>query len=229
MPRGGSASQTKCLANEVLRRRNASQRGSRGQSASRTRSRTEFLLTLYPLPFPPLVRYFPRMARETKAARAARATQIVTILEQTFPLSKIALDYRTPWELLVATILAAQCTDARVNEVTPDLFNRYPTPRALANASQEELEKVIFTTGFYRNKAKSIRGAAAAVVERFRGKVPGTMDQLLTIPGIGRKSANVILGHCFGVPGVVVDTHVKRITNLNGLVKTEDPEKIEFE
>jgi endonuclease-3 len=165
--------------------------------------------------------------RESKAARRERAARILSTLEEIYPESKIALNYETPFQLLVATILAAQCTDARVNMVTPALFERYPTPRAFAEADQEELERMIFTTGFYRNKAKAIRSASAAIVERFGGEVPTTMDELLTIPGIGRKSANVILGHCFDTPGMVVDTHVKRIANLLGLVDVDDPEKIE--
>jgi endonuclease III len=165
--------------------------------------------------------------RESKAARIARTERILALLEQSYPESRIALNYETPFELLVAVILAAQCTDARVNMVTPGLFERYPTPQAFIDAPQEELEQAIFTTGFYRNKAKAIKSASAAIVERFGGEVPRTMDELLTIPGIGRKSANVILGHCYDVPGMVVDTHVKRIANLLGLADSDDPEKIE--
>jgi endonuclease-3 len=165
--------------------------------------------------------------RESKAARRERAAEILATLERRYPESRIALNYETPFQLLVATILAAQCTDARVNMVTPGLFERWPAPRDFVEASQEELEQAIFTTGFFRNKAKAIRGASAALVERFGGEVPRTMEELTSIPGIGRKSANVILGHCFGVPGMVVDTHVKRIANLLGLVDADDPEKIE--
>lgn len=169
----------------------------------------------------------PRKIRESKTARRERAEQILAILERTYPESRIALNYETPFQLLVATILAAQCTDARVNTVTPGLFERWPTPQAFVEAPQEELEKAIFQTGFYRNKAKAIRNASLALVRDHGGEVPSTMEELVAIPGIGRKSANVILGHCFGIPGMVVDTHVKRIANLLGLVDTEDPEKIE--
>lgn len=165
--------------------------------------------------------------RESKTARRERAEQILTLLEREYPASRIALNFESPFQLLVATILAAQCTDVRVNMTTPALFERYPTPQHFVDASQEELEKQIFMCGFYRNKAKMIRGASQALVERFGGEVPRTMQELLTIPGLGRKSSNVILGHCFGVPGVVVDTHVIRIANLLGLVNTGDPVKIE--
>ena len=167
--------------------------------------------------------------RESKSARRERAGQILAILERTYPESRIALNYESPFQLLVATILAAQCTDARVNTVTPALFERYPTPRDFIAAPQEELEQMVFTTGFYRNKAKAIKAASEAIVLNFGGEVPSTIEELVSIPGIGRKSANVILGHCFGVPGMVVDTHVKRIANRLGFVSTEDPEKIERE
>jgi endonuclease-3 len=129
--------------------------------------------------------------------------------------------------LLIATILSAQCTDARVNTVTPGLFAKYPTPQAFLDAPVEELEQAIFSTGFYRNKAKSIRNACTTLIENFGGEVPGRMEDLLTLPGVGRKTANVLLGHCFDTAGVVVDTHVKRISNLLALVDSEDPEKIE--
>jgi endonuclease-3 len=168
----------------------------------------------------------PRL-RESKKARRERAEQILAILERTYPDSRIALNYETPFQLLVATILAAQCTDVRVNMVTPGLFERYPSPQAFIDAPQEELEKAVYQTGFFRNKAKAIKAASTALVLEHGGEVPRTMPELVAIPGIGRKSANVILGHCFGVPGMVVDTHVKRIANLLGLVDSEDPEKIE--
>jgi endonuclease-3 len=157
-----------------------------------------------------------------------RAHDIINILEETYPDSAIALNYRSPFELLIATILAAQCTDERVNMTTPALFERYPTPQDFLDAPQEEIERMIFSTGFYRNKAKSIKGACKRIVEEFNGEVPRTIEELTSIPGIGRKSANVILGHCFDTPGMVVDTHVKRIANLLGLVDTDDPEKIEI-
>jgi endonuclease-3 len=168
------------------------------------------------------------MPSESLSAKRERAHEIIRILEESYPESKIALHYDSPFQLLIALILAAQCTDERVNMVTPGLFERYPTPQAFLDAPQEEIEQAIFSTGFYRNKAKSIKGATKALVETFGGEVPRTMEELTSIPGIGRKSANVILGHCFEVPGMVVDTHVKRIANLLKLVDTEDPEKIEF-
>jgi endonuclease-3 len=167
------------------------------------------------------------MPRESQKSRRERALRIVDILEETYPQSEIALHYETPFQLLVATILAAQCTDARVNTVTPGLFEKYPSPQAFLDAPVEELEQSIFSTGFYRNKAKSIRNACAVLLENFGGEVPSTMEGLLTLPGVGRKTANVLLGHCFQTPGIVVDTHVKRISNLLGLVDSEDPEKIE--
>jgi endonuclease III len=168
------------------------------------------------------------MPSESLSAKRERAHEIIRVLEQSYPESKIALNFDSPFQLLISLILAAQCTDERVNMVTPGLFERYPTPHDFLDAPQEELEQAIFSTGFYRNKAKSIKGASAALIERFNGEVPRTMEELTSIPGIGRKSANVILGHCFDIPGMVVDTHVKRITNLLKLVDTEDPEKIEF-
>lgn len=156
-----------------------------------------------------------------------RAREIVSVLERSYPDSGIVLHYHTPFQLLIATILAAQCTDKRVNLVTPGLFEKYPTPRDFVDAPVEELEQAIFSTGFYRNKAKSIRGACLALLERHGGEVPQTMEELVELPGVGRKTANVLLGHCFDRPGMVVDTHVKRISNLLGLVDSENPEVIE--
>lgn len=166
---------------------------------------------------------------ESLPAKRMRARAIIRVLLETYPDSSIPLNYETPFQLLIATILAAQCTDARVNTITPELFRTYPTPQAFLDAPQEELEKAIFSSGFYRNKARSIKAACAAIIGRFGGEVPGTMEELLTLPGVGRKTANVLLGHCFNQPGVVVDTHVKRISNLLGLVDSEDPEKIELQ
>ncbi len=156
-----------------------------------------------------------------------RAAEIITILERIYPNAKIALHYESPFQLLIATILSAQCTDERVNTVTPGLFEQYPTPQDFLDAPIEELEQAIFTTGFYRNKAKSIKGACAALVERHGGEVPRTMEELTKLPGVGRKTANVLLGHCFNVPGVVVDTHVKRIGNLLGLTNSPNPNVVE--
>lgn len=167
--------------------------------------------------------------RESKAKRRERAAEIISILERSYPDSGIALRYETPFQLLVATILSAQCTDERVNTVTPGLFERFPGPQDFLDAPVEELEQAIYSTGFYRNKAKSIRGACQALVERHGGSVPSTMEELVDLPGVGRKTANVLLGHCFGVPGLVVDTHVKRISNLLGLVDSKNPDVIERE
>lgn len=171
----------------------------------------------------------PLVKNETQQKRRERAAAIVEILEATYPEARIALQFESPFQLLVATILAAQCTDARVNTVTPGLFAKYPTPQAFLDASQEEIEQAIFSTGFYRNKAKSIRNACAKIIEEHGGEVPSDMESLLKLPGVGRKTANVLLGHCFSTPGIVVDTHNRRISNLLGLVASDDPDKIELE
>jgi endonuclease-3 len=139
----------------------------------------------------------------------------------------VELDHRTPWELFVATILSAQCTDQRVNQVTPNLFRRYRQPADYASARLPELESLIRPTGFYKNKAKHLQACGQAIVERFQGQVPSTMEELRTLPGVGRKTANVILGNAFGKPGVVVDTHVLRVANRLGLTASEDPEHVE--
>lgn len=165
--------------------------------------------------------------KSMKPSQADRAAEVVSILERAYPDSQCALHFCSPFQLLIATILSAQCTDERVNQVTPGLFEKYPSPRDFLNAPQEELEHAIYSTGFYRNKAKSIRGACQALIERHEGEVPGTMEELLEVPGVGRKTANVLLGHCFGVPGIVVDTHVKRIANLLGLADSQNPDIIE--
>ncbi len=168
------------------------------------------------------------MPRESKAARTARSAKIFAALRETFPEATCALSHRTPMQLLVATILSAQCTDVRVNVVTKDLFKRYRTVKAFAEVSQAELEKAIHSTGFFRNKARNIRGAAAKILSDFGGKVPETMDELLTLPGVARKTANCVLGNAFGKnEGVVVDTHVKRLAGRLGLSKQKTPEKIE--
>ena len=167
------------------------------------------------------------MPAESLQSKRKRAAHIVDILEREHPGAEIALHYQTPFQLLIATILSAQCTDARVNMVTPALFQKFPTPQAFLDAPIEELEQAIFSTGFYRNKARSIRNACGILAEEFGAEVPSTMEELLRLPGVGRKTANVLLGHCFGTPGVVVDTHVKRISNLLRLADSDDPEKIE--
>jgi endonuclease-3 len=163
-----------------------------------------------------------------KGATAKRAAAIEAGLAAAYPDATCELDFRNPYELLVATILSAQCTDVRVNTVTPGLFARFPDATALAGADQVELEGMIRTTGFYRNKAKSLVGMASAVVERHGGAIPARMDDLTTLPGVGRKTANVVLGTAFGMAtGVVVDTHVARLAQRLGLSEETDPEKIE--
>jgi endonuclease-3 len=154
--------------------------------------------------------------------------EIIAGLKKEFPKAGCSLEHSDPFELLVATILSAQCTDERVNKVTPALFKKYPTPAAFAAAGQPDIEKMIYSTGFYHNKAKSILGASKEIEARFGGKVPDTMDELLTLPGVARKTANVVLGSAYGkAEGVVVDTHVKRLAFRLGLTKNTEPEKIE--
>lgn len=157
-----------------------------------------------------------------------RIQAILDLLEKTYPNVECALHHTNPWELMVATILSAQCTDARVNMVTPGLFKQFPNPKAFAEASLPAIEETIRSTGFYRNKAKSISGAAKRVLEEYKGKVPQTMEELLTIPGVARKTANVVLGVAYKkAVGVVVDTHVQRISQRLELTKETTPEKIE--
>jgi endonuclease-3 len=143
------------------------------------------------------------------------------------PEAKVELSHRSPWELLVATILSAQCTDQRVNQVTPVLFKRYKTPAELAKARLPELEQIIRSTGFFKNKAKNLTACANAVSTQFAGRVPDRMDDLVTLPGVGRKTANVLLGQAFGQPAIVVDTHVKRVSNRLRLTTSDDPVTIE--
>jgi len=181
-----------------------------------------------------------KTAPKTAAKKAARTQRgdlaperiaaILKGLDEAYPNAVCALTHRSPWELLVATILSAQCTDVRVNMVTPELFKRFPTPAAMAKASLPELIELIRTTGFFNNKAKSIQGAAKAIVERFGGKVPETLAELITVPGAARKTANVVLGVSFGkAEGVVVDTHVFRIAHRLSLAKGDTPQLVEQE
>ena len=159
-----------------------------------------------------------------------RVDAILKGLDEAYPNAVCALNHRSPWELLVATILSAQCTDVRVNMVTPELFRRFPTPEAMAKATLPELEEIIRTTGFYRNKAKSIQGAAKKIIEDFGGQVPQTLAELITVPGAARKTANVVLGVRFSkAEGVVVDTHVFRISRRLELAKGDTAEKVEQE
>jgi endonuclease-3 len=165
---------------------------------------------------------------KTAAERRARVDEILRGLDAMYPNVTCALHHRSPWELLVATILSAQCTDKRVNEVTPGLFAKYPTPQDFAAVRPEVLANDIRSTGFFNNKAKSIVGAARKVAGEFGGKVPQTMDEMLSIPGAARKTANVVLGTAYGIAvGVVVDTHVQRLANRLDLTRQSDPVKIE--
>ena len=157
----------------------------------------------------------------------AETRRILDALFTQHPNADTELDFKNAYELLVATILSAQCTDERVNKVTPALFKRYPDPTALARASAAELEPQIQSTGFFRAKSRSLVGMAGGVVERHAGKVPETMDELVELPGVGRKTANVVLGHALGVPGLPVDRHVLRVANRIGIAKSEDPEVVE--
>lgn len=157
-----------------------------------------------------------------------RATEVIERLEDEYPDAKIVLNYSNTLELLVAVILSAQCTDKKVNEVTSSLFKKYRDVSDYANVPLDELEKDIRPTGFYRNKAKNIKGAANMIVERFGGEVPSTMEDIVKLPGVARKTANVVLGNAFGVvEGIAVDTHVKRLSNRLGLSDNSDPEKVE--
>lgn len=158
-----------------------------------------------------------------------KAKKISSILFKTYPEATCSLDYERPLELLIATMLAAQCTDARVNIVTKDLFRKYTSVYDYAGANPEELEQDIKSTGFYRNKAKNIIDCCKKLIKDFEGKVPDNMEDLLSLPGVGRKTANVVLGNIYGISGVIVDTHCKRLSNRMGLTDKEDPEKIELD
>lgn len=161
-------------------------------------------------------------------SKKKRALEILLRLKHLYPEAPCTLDYETPVQLLVATILSAQCTDERVNKVTPALFARFPDAEAMANADLEEIETLIRSTGFYRNKAKNIQAATRMIVSQYGGVVPKTMEELLLLPGVARKTANVVLAHAYGIhAGVTVDTHVKRLTQRLGLTKHTDPIRIE--
>ena len=164
-----------------------------------------------------------------KQSDPKRIKEIIKILSKEIPDSKIALRFSNPLELLIATILSAQCTDVKVNQVTVDLFKKYHSVTDYAKANSTELEEDIRPTGFYRNKAKSIQKCCHELVARFGGEVPRTLEELVTLPGVGRKTANVILGNAFGIPGITVDTHVHRVSQRIGLTKNDDPVKIEFD
>ena len=167
------------------------------------------------------------MTGESRESLIARSARISAELARLYPQARISLDFETPWECLVATILSAQCTDKRVNQVTPRLFAELPDVRAMDAGPAGRIERLIRDTGFFRQKTRSLKGAAHAILERFNGEVPSRMEDLITLPGVGRKTANVLLGHVFGQPGFVVDTHVRRVARRLGLTRQFDPGKIE--
>lgn len=169
------------------------------------------------------------MPKENKKALKKRAREVIKRLKKTYPDSKCSLNYSSPHELLTATILSAQCTDHRVNQVTRDLFKKYNNPKSFAYGDVNELAEDIHSCGYHNQKAKSIQGASLKIVEEHDGKVPATMDDLVKLPGVGRKTANCVLGEIYGVPSMVIDTHMVRILNLLGFIKTKDAKKIEFE
>ena len=214
-------------------------RGGARQPLSRVRPGKTATKTTKPTNAKPLAKRGPKLvsqqSRKPAAKRAARrpppsapAAELYARLERAYPDAHCALDHRNAYELLAATILSAQCTDKRVNMVTPALFERYPTPAALAAARQEEVEEIIKSTGFFRNKAKSLIAMATALVDLHGGGVPEDMDALVKLPGVGRKTANVVLGNVFGRnEGIVVDTHVGRLSRRLGLATDDDPVKVE--
>jgi endonuclease III len=173
-------------------------------------------------------KYMKKVAADKETTLKERATQIVKGINQAYPQARISLEFKNPLELLIATILSAQCTDKRVNEVTKTLFKKYRSPQDYAQVTLSELEKDIRPTGFFHNKAKNIQGCCRELIKRHHGQVPQTMVELVALPGIGRKTANVVLGNAFGIPGIVVDTHVSRIAQRLGLTREKDPVKIEF-
>lgn len=166
---------------------------------------------------------------ETPLARTRRARRVMRVLAQTYPDAHCELDFESPFQLLQATVLSAQCTDARVNMVTPELFGRWPSPADLAGADRADLEEVIKSTGFFRAKANSLLGLSQAIVEDHDGEVPGNLPELVALPGVGRKTANVVLGNAFGVPGITVDTHVGRLSRRLAFTIHDDPVKVEHD
>ncbi|WP_082810243.1 endonuclease III [Kocuria varians] len=168
-----------------------------------------------------------RAGEETALARTRRARRIERILAETYPYAVAELDFDDAWQLLVATVLSAQTTDIRVNAVTPGLFAAYPGPRELAEAPEEDVQEMVRSLGFYRSKARSVQALAARIVDEYDGAVPGTLEELVTLPGVGRKTANVVLGNAFGQPGITVDTHFGRLARRFGWTEQEDPVKVE--
>ena len=165
------------------------------------------------------------MPADSETRKEARA--VYRILSKTYPEIRCELDFKNPLELIVATVLSAQCTDKRVNTITPALFKKYKTAKAYAGADIHQLEELVFQTGFYRAKARHIKGIGIKLVEEFNGEVPGTLEELITLPGVGRKTANVVLGHAFDIPGITVDTHFGRLSRRFGWTKEMDPVKVE--
>jgi endonuclease-3 len=171
----------------------------------------------------------PAVPRESRAERKKRAQRITRALRRAYPEARCALDFASPFQLLIATILSAQCTDEMVNKVTAELFAEYTSPRALADAEPAEIERLVRRTGFFRQKAKSIQSASRDIVEKFDGEVPRTLEELVTLRGVARKTANLVLGTAFGVPGLAVDTHMKRVNRRLRLTSEDDPVKIEID
>lgn len=155
--------------------------------------------------------------------------EILKILSKTYPNAKCALNFNSPYELLISTILSAQCTDVRVNQVTEELYKQYNTPEKMITLTEEELGEKIKSCGFYKNKSKNILGATKSILEKYNGKVPDTMEELIELPGVGRKTANVVLSNAFGVPAIAVDTHVFRVSNRLGIARGDNPEQVEKE
>lgn len=172
--------------------------------------------------------FAPRLG-EAAGVSKKRATDVLKQLQVSIPQPKVELNHNSPFELVIATILSAQCTDERVNQVTPLLFQRWPDPAALAEAPPEEVEEVVRSTGFYRNKARSVQACSRQLRERFHSQVPQTMEELTSLPGVGRKTANLILGECFGKPGIIVDTHVGRVARRLRLTDKQDAEEVEMD
>lgn len=165
------------------------------------------------------------MPADSETRKSARA--VYRILSKTYPEIRCELDFKNPLELIVATVLSAQCTDKRVNTITPALFKKYKTAKAYAGADIHQLEELVFQTGFYRAKARHIKGIGIKLLEEFNGEVPSTLEELITLPGVGRKTANVVLGHAFDIPGITVDTHFGRLSRRFGWTKEMDPVKVE--
>jgi len=167
--------------------------------------------------------------RESLVRKKVRARVIYRILSKTYPNVRCELNYKTAYQLLVATVLSAQCTDKRVNQTTSALFKRYPNPLKMAQADIKDIQRLVKSTGFYRAKAKNIKTLSSKIITDFNGKVPNNLESLITLPGVGRKTANVVLGHAFGIPGITVDTHFGRLSRRFGWSKSLDPVKVEFE